>query len=105
VPRDAGWKSGNGSAGQICSQALDRRLWWGGDTGGDAYATLGSGTCVGFRPSEKYHRRPGCAAETRAGDREWLSGPDLLALERSLWCGGDAYATLGPGNVRGVQTE
>jgi hypothetical protein len=28
----------------------------------DAYDTLGLATCVRFRPSEKYHRRPACVA-------------------------------------------
>jgi hypothetical protein len=29
----------------------------------DAYDTLNSVTCAALRPSEKYHRRPACAAE------------------------------------------
>jgi hypothetical protein len=36
-----------------------------GNTGEDAYATLGLVTCVALRTGEKYHRRPACVLGQR----------------------------------------
>jgi hypothetical protein len=44
----------------------------------DAYDTLGLATCVALRPSEKYHRRPACAAEC---PRQVLQFGHLYRLE------------------------
>jgi hypothetical protein len=61
VPGVTAGKSANGCAGKIRLRAFDRLNWWDQDTGGDAYDTLGSATCVTLRPRQRHPRPSACA--------------------------------------------
>jgi hypothetical protein len=60
-----GWKSANGSAGKIGLSSSIVALGGNPEHRRDAYDTFGSATGVTPKPSEKYHRRPACAAQWR----------------------------------------